>query len=448
VRYAILAVAAGFIALRVWQRFYRRRARRARHARDALETPETPDTRTEPRWPRLQSAGGVAGLVAGREVRERLRSRVFKIGTVIVLLVVAAAVLIPQIRKGSHPQARVGVVGALSGPLQATVIAAGKAVGVTVTLVPEESLATAESDLTAGKVALVIVEAQRLVVKQAISATDTSRSALLVRAIASAVSLQANLEAAGIPPERAATLAHPPPLPVTSLQPAKHNGTARVTAVYGLILMYVLLTQYGTWIMMGVVEEKSSRVVEVLLSTMRTSQLLMGKVVGIGVLALAQGALIVAVALGLGEAVGSDLIKGAGVVQVLSILLWMFLGYAFYCWVYAAGGSLADRQEHIQTLALPLQLPILFGYIVSLTSIGSSTPSTLVRILAYLPPTAPFAMPVLVADNAVTWWGYTLSVLLTVAATVAVARLASTIYSRAILRTGRRLRVREAFARS
>jgi ABC-2 type transport system permease protein len=431
VKYVVVVVAAVIVALRVWQRLHRRGA----------------STRRQPRWARLEAAGGVSGLIAGREVRERLRSRVFKVSTVIVLLVVAAAVVIPQIRKGGHPQERVGVVGTLSEPLQATVIAAGSAVGVTLILVPQPSLAAAEADLKAGKVALVIVDAERLVVNKAISPTDTSRSALVVRAIASAVSLQSKLEAAGIPPDRAATLAHPPPLPVTSLEPAKHNGTARVTAVYGLILMYVLLTQYGTWIMMGVVEEKSSRVVEVLLSAVRTSQLLKGKVVGIGALALAQGALIVAVALGLGKAVGSDLTRGAGVVEVLSILLWMVLGYAFYCWVYAAGGSLADRQEHVQTLALPLQLPILFGYIASLTSIGSSTPSTLVRVLAYLPPTAPFAMPVLVADGAVTWWGYTLSVLLTVAATVAVARFASTIYSRAVLRTGRRLRLREALAR-
>ena len=156
-------------------------------------------------------------------------------------------------------------------------------------------------------------------------------------------------------------LAHPAPLPITSLEPALHNQTARVTAIYGLILMFVLLSQYGTWILLGVVEEKSSRVVEVLLSTLRPAQLLTGKVIGIGAVAFAQGALLVAVALGLAEAVGSDLVHGTAPLEVGCVLVWLVLGYAFYCWVYAAAGSLAERQEHVQTLAFPLQIPILFG---------------------------------------------------------------------------------------
>ncbi len=260
-----------------------------------------------------------------------------------------------------------------------------------------------------------------------------------MRVISSSVSLQTGLVKAGISPLQALRLANPPPLPVQSLKPAKHNDTARTTAVYGLILTYVLLTQFGTWLLMGVVEEKSSRVIEVLLSTLRAGQLLAGKVIGIGAVALLQAALIVGVALGLAAAVGSPLIHGTAAVEVASSLLWVVLGYAFYCWVYAAGGSLADRQEQIQSLAFPLQLPILFGYIVSFTAIGSSEPSTLVRVLAYLPPTAPFAMPVMVGLGAVTWWEFTVSVALMLVAIFGVERLASAVYRRAILRTGGRV---------
>ena len=140
--------------------------------------------------------------------------------------------------------------------------------------------------------------------KKAISPTDTSTDALAARAVAGALSLQAGLEAAGIPPAQAATLAHPAPLPIIGLEKAAHNQTQRATTVYGLILIFILLSQYGTWILMGVVEEKSSRVVEVLLSTMRPVQLLMGKVLGIGAVALAQAGLLVVIALGLAAAVG------------------------------------------------------------------------------------------------------------------------------------------------
>ena len=196
----------------------------------------------------------------------------------------------------------------------------------------------------------------------------------------------------------------------------------------------------------GLVEEKASRVVEVLLAAMRPVQLLAGKVIGIGLVALGQATLVVAVALVLAKAVGSDLIKGTAPVEVLGVLVWLVLGYSFYSWVYAAGGSLAERQEHLQSLAFPLQLPILFGYLVSLTSLGASQPSTFVKVLAYLPPTAPFAMPVLVADGAVAWWQFLASVAVTLVATVGIAQLAAAVYRRAILRTGSRVRLRELVA--
>jgi len=66
-----------------------------------------------------------------------------------------------------------------------------------------------------------------------------------------------------------------------------------------------------------------------------------------------------------------------------------------------------------------------------------------VRVLAYLPPTSPFAMPVLVALDQVTWWQFVIAAVLSLAATVAIARLAATVYVRAILRTGQRVRLRD-----
>ncbi len=381
--------------------------------------------------------------MARREIRERVRGRTFRIATLIILLAVAAAVTIPVLRRSQSNHQDVGVVGTLSAPLRATVGAAGPALGTNVRLVAEPSVAVATRALTAGRVDLVLVGTQRIVVDQALDPSDTSTTALLARVISASVSLQAGLERAGIAPAQALQLAHPPPLPVQSLKPPKHNQTAKTTAIYGLILTYVLLTQFGTWLLMGVVEEKSSRVIEVLLSTLRPWQLLGGKVIGIGAVALLQAALIVGVALGLGAAVGSDLIHGTAVLEIVSSLLWVVLGYSFYCWVYAAGGSLADRQEQIQSLAFPLQLPILFGYITSITAIGSGQPSELVKVLAYLPPTAPFAMPVLVGLGVVSWWEFTLSVAVMLVSIVGVARLASAIYMRAILRTGGRVHLRQ-----
>jgi hypothetical protein len=140
---------------------------------------------------------------------------------------------------------------------------------------------------------------------------------------------------------------------------------------------------------------------------------------------------------------GSDLLHGTAPLVLVSTLVWLVLGYAFYCWVYAAAGSLAERQDQVQSLAFPLSLPIIFGYVISLTALGSGSPSGFFRVLAYLPPTAPFAMPVLVSLGRVTWWEFTAAAALSILCTVAVARVAISIYRRAILRTGRRVRLRE-----
>jgi ABC-2 type transport system permease protein len=438
VSYALIAVAVAIIALRFWTR---RRRRPGSEGTDSVVARAVRRVSAA-----VDTLGGDVALVARREIRERTKTRAFRVATVVILLAVAAAVIVPTLRKGHHDQERVAVVGALSAPLRVAVVAAGPAVGTKVVLVPEPSLAAARRDLRAGRVAVALVDARRIVVGEGFGPSDTSTTALLSRVLASEISLQAGLEQAGIPPGRAAALAHPPPLPVSSLQPAPRNDTARTTEIYSLVLTYVLLTQFGTWILMGVVEEKSSRVVEVLLSTLRPAQLLQGKVIGIGVVALAQAALIVGVALGLGAAVGSDLLHGTAPSGVLGSLVWVVLGYAFYSWVYAAGGSLADRQEQVQSLAFPLQLPILFGYIVSFTALGSGSPSTLIKVLAYLPPTAPFAMPVLLGLGHATWWEFTLSAALMVAAIAVTARLAGAVYARAILRTGGRLHVRQLFA--
>jgi ABC-2 type transport system permease protein len=441
VKYVILPVVVVFVALRLWIRLRKR-------ARGAGSSGPTDTVRTKPVAAFLDRVlGGDIGLVARREVRERMRGRTFRVGTAIILLAVAAAVTIPVLRRGhNNDQEHVAIVGTLSAPLRAAVISAGPELGIKVRLVSEASLAAAKRDLVSGRVVLALVDARRILVDQYIDPSDTSTMALLVGIISRSVSLQAGLEHAGIPAVQAAQLAHPPGLPVHSLQPPKRNQTGRSTAVYGLILTYVLLTTYGTWLLMGVVEEKSSRVIEVLLSTLRPSQLLAGKVIGIGSLALLQAALIVGVALGLGAAVGSDLIHGTAALGVVSSLVWVVLGYAFYCWVYAAGGSLADRQEQVQSLAFPLQLPILFGYIVSFTALGSGQASALVKVLAFLPPTAPFAMPVLVGLGSATWWEFTVSVVLMLAAIAGVAWLASTVYRRAILRTGGRVHLRQLFS--
>jgi ABC-2 type transport system permease protein len=385
---------------------------------------------------------GETGLVIGREVRERVRGRTFRVVTAILAVAVAAAVVIPALHGNSTGSERVAVVGS-SPSLDAQLRALARTAGVSVVLVPERDAATALRALRAGHVDLVVEASGPLTIDKPVSATDTSKPAQYVRALSLALGAQRAFASAGLTPAQVATVAHARAVPVHSVHPGKTRTPALATALLGVILVFVVLTQYLTWTLMGVMEEKASRVVEVLLATLRPLQLLAGKVLGIGLVALAQAIGLVSLALGLGAAVGSSLLDGAAPLVVVADLVWLVLGYAFYSWLYAAGGSLAERQDQVQSLALPLAAPLIFGYIVSLTGASSGSASVLMEVLAYLPPTAPFAMPVLVGLGAVSWWQFTLSALFAIAATGAVAVAAARVYRGAVLRTGRRVRLRE-----
>ncbi|MDP9101514.1 MAG: ABC transporter permease [Actinomycetota bacterium] len=428
--YAV-TLAVGIIALRL--------GLRQRTRRRAAEPTRT----SNPRRSVLEALLGDVGLVARREIRERVRGRIFQVGTVLILLVVAGAIVIPVLSASTSHPPRAGVLGQLTPPLQAALTSTATSLGTSVTLVPEASVAAAEADLTRGHLDLV-VEANQLLVDKPLVASNGSTTAQFVRAAARALGTEQAYVAAGLSPTQAGILAQAKQLPVTSLHPGSAKGATRTTSFVALILVFVMLAQYNTWTLMGVAEEKSSRVVEVLLAALRPRQLLAGKVLGIGLVAFAQASTIVVFALGLAHVVGSDLLHGTGTLALVSALVWLVLGYAFYCWVYAAAGSTAERQEQVQTLAFPLTLPLILGYVMSITAATTGNASTFFTILAYLPPTAPFAMPVLVGLGKATWWQFGASAAISLASTVLVARLATGVYRRSILRTGRRVRLLSA----
>jgi ABC-2 type transport system permease protein len=394
--------------------------------------------------PWLGKVLGDAGLVAQREILERVRGRIFKVGTLLILLGVAAAIVIPKIHGSTTaaPQ-RVGVVGHVTPGVTQVARYSGERAQTPVQIVPEQSTADAKAALRSGKLDLAIVDGDRIVVNEPLSGRADSSTSTLVQVLAPELGVLHAYQAAGLSPAQIGQVAHARAVPVQSLQGGSTKGVIKGSSVIGVVLIFLMLTQYNTWILIGVMQEKASRVVEVLLATVRPLELLGGKVLGIGLVAMGQAALIVAEAFILSKAVGSDLLHGTGPVLILSDLLWLVLGYAFYCWVYAAAGSTAERQDQVQTLALPLSLPIIIGYVYSITVASSGNPSLLFKVLAYLPPTAPFAMPVLVGLGQVAWWQFLASVILSLAGTAFIAWFAAGIYRRAVLRSGQRVSLRD-----
>jgi ABC-2 type transport system permease protein len=288
----------------------------------------------------------------------------------------------------------------------------------------------------------VVVDGDTLFVDES-PVNATSATAGFVEALATQLGEARAVTEAGLSASQLRDLEQARPFAIHALRRAKPTHSVNAAALLGDILIFTMLSQYNTWTLFGVMEEKASRVIEVLLSAVRPLQLLGGKVIGIGVVALAQAITVAAFAAALASVVGSSVVRGTSWSQMLITLLWLVLGYAFYSWVYAAAGSLAERQDQVQTLVLPLTLPMLLGYVTALLGASAGAPSLLMKVLSYLPPTAPFEMPVLLSMHAVTWWQVALSVACSLVATVLIARLAATIYRRAILRTGGRVRWRD-----
>ena len=135
------------------------------------------------------------------------------------------------------------------------------------------------------------------------------------------------------------------------------------------------------------------------------------------------------------------LVVAAGVAIPGAVFL--VLGYAFYCTAFAAAGSLVSRQSDVGTVILPVQIPLIVAYALSYTVIYANGANVFYRVLGFLPPTAPVAMPVLYAAGDVPTWQVVISAVLCAAGTVWMARVAALIYGRSILRTGSRVRLRE-----
>ena len=171
-------------------------------------------------------------------------------------------------------------------------------------------------------------------------------------------------------------------------------------------------------VLSGVVEEKASRVVEVLLARMPARSLLAGKVTGIGLLGLAQIGLTALVALVAVTMTDSADIPAVRASVLAWVVVWFVLGYALYATLFGTLGALASRPEDAQSVAGPVSVVLVAGYFVSFAAIGS--PDTAwAKVVSFFPATAPLAMPNRIAMGATAWWEPVVAAALTVAAIAA-----------------------------
>jgi ABC-2 type transport system permease protein len=383
------------------------------------------------------------GLIARRELNAKLRTRSFVIGTAVSLVVLVAFVLMQ---------------GSLGGPGSLTVGLNGQAIGVAdqlgqagrqlgreidtreVTDLPagERMVAGGELDaLVSGPPAQLSVLVRDELNQDLRVALDAIVQQEVLRAQLAAIE---DLDANQVLENVAAAQ-----VGVKFLQgPDSQRGERLAVALLIIALLYVSLVFYGNLLAQGVIEEKSSRVVELLLATVRPWQLLAGKVLGLGLVGLIQLAVLGVAGLTLAAVTGVLTIPGAAAGSVLWGLLWYLLGFALYATVFAAVGSLVSRQEDAQPVLMPVTFVLVVAFVIGFSVLARNAAGTAATVLSLVPLLSPVLMPGKIALGAAPGWQIGAALVLTLAAIVLLTALGGRIYRNAVLHMGSRVRLRDA----
>lgn len=379
-------------------------------------------------------------VVARREILQALGQRSILISTGFSIAILAGIILLPDLLGfGGPAQQTVAVSGPEGTRLVERARAAQDAFGIE--LVTREAASDAEARaLVSGDGADVAVLGGGERIVAGAGAADATIGALQA-AVQRAEALAA-LERAGVGEEVARAVLDPPPAPVDELEGDNAQGLAFVA----LFVLYGQLLGYGFVVASGIVEEKSSRVVELLVSVLRPRELLAGKVLGIGVVGLVQLLVIAAAGLLLGVISGAVELDGPAWRALGVVLLWFLLGYAFFSAAFAVAGALVPRQEDLQTVTTPVTIVMVAVFVLSFPAIEDPSGS-LARTLSLLPFSAPLVMPVRLIAGDVAVWEVLAAIASTVAGTLLLVALAGRVYRAAALETRSAISLRAALRR-
>ena len=422
--------------------------------------------------------------VARREILARIRTRAYRFTTVILVLAGTGLALAPtliQLFDRDSTGDRIEIVGAEvlpeydptvslaallnsgAGTPSVPIPGQGSPPRYTVTAAPD--LATARQDVVDGKAtaALALARGADGDLAFELYSTDSalSRTNQLIRQAAISITIQDRLSRAGVPPVDQATLFNPPAFdlvpadPEAAGRPDPTDDPGAFLTGFGLsIAIFMAIILYGTWIAYGVAEEKSSRVMEIVLAAATPFQLLAGKVIGIGALALLQYVIVAlpmllvltfqsqisSLILGTPAAApsGPSLVSGISIGTVLVFGVMLVLGFAVYASLYAGAASLVSRQEDINQIVAPLTFVSVAGYLVSTYAGTGLIPldSPLVVVLSFFPLFSPYLMLTRLSTGTAEGWEVVVAIVL-LALTVPVALwIAARLYRSGVLMYG------------
>ena len=391
-------------------------------------------------------------LVMRREITERFRARFFRVSTLILIVLAAggvvAAVKLPELLE-EGPQ-KVGTIGTVPAGFTEALATAQTQTDLEIETVAFSDEASATEALAEGHVSALLKNGSGIIFDK----SANEKIELTLNQAVHLATLPQRLGEIGITAEQLQSIVQPKQLATTFLNaPAQGQGSepsdeAQVIAYGTVFLLLMAASLYGNIVLMGVVEEKTGRVVEVLLGTLRPVDLLVGKVAGILIIGMAQ------LAAALGAAVAALIVVGVPAdmpdttFETIAVAVGSFvLGLTFFSLTYAAVGSTVSHPEQASNAPLPIAV---FVGVVSITSMSLLTQpdSPVLHILSVLPPTSAFLMPQRVAIGDPPLFEIVAAAFIMLGAIWAMARACGRIYAGAILSGGQNVQLLRAWRSS
>lgn len=435
------------------------------------------------RSPLLQNIG----LIAGREYKNQIFRRSFVIISCIYLVLVIAGSFIPTLlqllsTRGSS-QIKMAVInnaGSIAGMSGATLQHSLEAMlngqdnsstgDFVVTVVASAALTRTQTQVRDGDLALLLIIArnasQGLTFDYNTTTSDlTDSNTLQVQRMAEQLNIKDRAVALHLSSAEVATLFEQPSFAITNLKDEQNSRsvsewiTGLVLAYAGIILIFISNLLYGVGVAQGVAEEKGKHIMEILLLAASPFQLMVGKIIGIGLAGLTQLLALVLVGIMmfalqppiqaalLGHSINSAglNITNASVTMLLLVLLYFILGFTLYASLYAAAGALVQRQEEAQSAGAPISMLFAIGYItsVSLVAIPGVPDASWFKIMSYIPFWSPTMMLARIGTSTVAWWEIVLTVVLMLLVIPLCAWLSARIYRSGVLMYGQSFKSRQ-----
>lgn len=386
-------------------------------------------------------AGRAISLVARREITTRAATKSFIITNVILLVVIIAGIIILSIFTGNDKATKVGLVGD-NPEMSQTIVAVGDASGEKIEIVTLADAEEARQQAADGDVKVALVPTGTGNSYEAIAKDDLDGA--LEGVLRTSVSQDGLSKALAAENVDLASITADSTLTVTETDPAKPNEGQRIAiALTGVSLLMFAVLQGGSMVAAGVVEEKTSRVVELLLATIKPLHLLWGKILGIGLMAFGQVVLLGGTALITALATGLLDVPATAGSMFAAVVVWFILGFLFFATLYAATGAVVSRQEELGSSSAPLTIlamAVIYAAIFGINALDS----TLMQTLAWIPPFSASIMPMRIATGDASTFQVIGTIVLMIIACAIATWVAARIYQRNILRTGARVKWMEA----